>query len=92
MMNDSTANHADLLASSLIARMAAVVRSCTLNHRGSDELLRLYLQLGTTVIFAAWRAFLYSTISAFNGEAEPADRTANRWWATALLFSFLLPV
>jgi len=28
----------------------------------------LYVQLGTVTIFAAWRAFLYSVISAFNGE------------------------
>ncbi|CAL1149436.1 unnamed protein product, partial [Cladocopium goreaui] len=48
----------------------------------------LYLQLGTVCVFAAWRAFLYSTISAFNGEIFGV-KTMGRIMGLCFVFSGL---
>ncbi|CAE7941435.1 FMP42, partial [Symbiodinium sp. KB8] len=48
----------------------------------------LHLQLVSVVIFAAWRAFLYSTISAFNGEIFGV-KTMGRIMGLCFVFSGL---
>jgi len=49
---------------------------------------KLYVQLGTVIVFAAWRAFLYSTISAFNGETFGV-KTMGRIMGLCFVFSGL---
>ncbi|CAK9004594.1 unnamed protein product [Durusdinium trenchii] len=49
---------------------------------------KLYLQLATVCVFAAWRAFLYSTISAFNGETFGV-KTMGRIMGLCFVFSGL---
>ncbi|CAE7660051.1 FMP42, partial [Symbiodinium pilosum] len=48
----------------------------------------LHVQLVTVVLFAAWRAFLYSTISAFNGEIFGV-KTMGRIMGLCFVFSGL---
>jgi len=49
---------------------------------------QLNMQLATVVVFAAWRAFLYSTISAFNGETFGV-KTMGRIMGLCFVFSGL---